>query len=91
VRKYLLGIDGGGTKTAAVLVDAEMTEIAHVISGPSNYHTVGQASAETSLREAIHQLLDAAGLTADDVAAAGLGLAGVDAREAHKRLAVADL
>ena len=54
-----------------------MTEIAHAVGGPANYHTVGLATAETSLCEVIHQLLDATGLTADDVAAAGLGLAGV--------------
>jgi N-acetylglucosamine kinase len=76
--EHFLGIDGGGTKTAAVLVDGEDREIARAVSGPSNYYSVGQTVAEASLREAIHQVLTAAGLTATDVAAIGLGMAGVD-------------
>jgi N-acetylglucosamine kinase len=75
---YFLGIDGGGTKTAAVLIDRSGREIARAGSGPSNYYSVGQATAEASLREAIHQILSLAGLTASEITAIGLGMAGVD-------------
>jgi N-acetylglucosamine kinase-like BadF-type ATPase len=75
---YFLGIDGGGTKTAAVLLNGESREVARAVSGPSNYYTVGQAVAEASLREAIHGTLASAGLAVQDVAAIGLGMAGVD-------------
>lgn len=74
---YLLGIDGGGTKTEAVVLDAENNEVARATRGPSNYHTVGQAAAEASLQEVIRQVLSAAGLETADVAALGLGMAGV--------------
>lgn len=77
-RDYFLGIDGGGTKTAAVLVDSDGQEIARAASGPSNYYSVGQVVAEASLREAIHQALASAGLAATDITAIGLGMAGVD-------------
>jgi len=73
-----IGIDGGGTKTAAVLLDGDRREIARAVSGPSNYYSVGRAVAEASLREAINRLLSLAGLTARDVTAIGLGMAGVD-------------
>lgn len=76
-KTYFLGIDGGGTKTAAVLLDDEAEEIARAVSGPSNYHSAGPAIAEASLRDAIHRVLSAADLTTDDVTAIGLGLAGV--------------
>jgi len=74
---YYLGIDGGGTKTQAVVLDSKDNEIARAASGPSNYHSVGLTTAEASLREVIRQVLAAAGLTAADVTAIGLGMAGV--------------
>jgi N-acetylglucosamine kinase-like BadF-type ATPase len=74
---YFLGVDGGGTKTAAVLLDSETKEIARAMSGASNYHAVGQAMAEASLREVIHQVLVSADLTTNDVTTIGLGMAGV--------------
>jgi N-acetylglucosamine kinase-like BadF-type ATPase len=76
-KTHFLGIDGGGTKTAAVLLDDEAEEIARAVSGPSNYHSAGLGVAEASLRDAIHRVLSAAGMKTDDVAAIGLGLAGV--------------
>jgi N-acetylglucosamine kinase len=75
---YFLGIDGGGTKTAAVLIDRKGHEIARAISGPSNFYTVGKAVAEASLREAIQRLRVTAGPATSQVAAIGLGMAGVD-------------
>jgi N-acetylglucosamine kinase len=77
-KSYFLGIDGGGTKTAAVLIDDFGQEIARVVSGPSNFYSVGQALAEASLREAIRKVLTVANLPATHVTAIGLGMAGVD-------------
>jgi N-acetylglucosamine kinase-like BadF-type ATPase len=74
---YFLGIDGGGTKTRAVLIDESRREIARAVSGPSNYHSVGQVTAEASLRRAIRQAFASAGITSADVTAIGLGLAGI--------------
>jgi N-acetylglucosamine kinase-like BadF-type ATPase len=72
-----LGIDGGGTKTAAVLLAGDGTEIARAMSGPCNYHSVGRAAARESLQHVIHQVLSSAGLKAADVTSIGLGMAGV--------------
>lgn len=74
--EYFLGVDGGGTKTAAAVVDGRGREIARAVSGPSNYHAVGLDAAEASLREAIRQVLASAGLAATEVTAVGLGMAG---------------
>jgi N-acetylglucosamine kinase len=74
---YFLGIDGGGTKTRSVVIDQSHCEIARAVSGPSNYHSVGQATAAASLREAVHQVVANAGIKAADVKAIGMGLAGV--------------
>lgn len=74
---YFLGLDGGGTKTKAVLIDGFAREIARATSGPSNYHSVGQETAQNSLQTAMHQALDRVAATWADVGAIGLGMAGV--------------
>lgn len=71
-----LGVDGGGTKTVAVLLTCDGREIARAVSGCSNFHSVGLTAAEAALREAIHQILASAGLATTDVTAIGLGMAG---------------
>jgi len=88
-KDVFLGIDGGGTKTVAVLLDGISREIARAVGGSSNIHSVGQAVAEASLREAIERVLSAAGLTAADVTATGLGMAG--AARAEDQQSVRDL
>jgi N-acetylglucosamine kinase-like BadF-type ATPase len=85
-RSYFLGIDGGGTKTRAVLIDENRREIARAVSGPSNYHSVGQAAAQASLGQAIGRVLASARRTADDVQAIGLGMAGVARPDDHQTL-----
>jgi N-acetylglucosamine kinase-like BadF-type ATPase len=85
VKRTYLGIDGGGTKTVAVLLDETGREIARGVGGSSNVHPVGSSVAGASLREAIQQALALAGTTADRVAAAGLGMAGA-ARPADRQL-----
>ena len=83
---YWIGIDGGGTKTRAVLIDNQGREMARAVSGPSNYHSVGQATAQASLSQAIHRVLAIAGITLADVQAIGLGLAGVARPKDHQVL-----
>jgi N-acetylglucosamine kinase-like BadF-type ATPase len=75
-QKVYLGIDGGGTKTAAVLLDSDGCEIARGTSGPSNLHSVGWFAAESALHDAIYRALDSARLTPSKVTATGLGMAG---------------
>ncbi len=69
-----LGVDGGGTKTAYVLVDAEGRLRAHHV-GPSIDHlAAGMEAARQRLREGIMTTLSAAGITAADVGHAFFGL-----------------
>ncbi|MEH7113373.1 BadF/BadG/BcrA/BcrD ATPase family protein [Neobacillus niacini] len=49
----LLGVDGGGTKTRAVLVKADGTILGEGLAGASNYHVVGAEGAEKALTDAI--------------------------------------
>ncbi|MCP8899336.1 N-acetylglucosamine kinase [Gilvimarinus xylanilyticus] len=74
-----LGIDGGGTKCRAVLLNADNQVLGVGNGGPSNpYH--GVARALESIVNASDNALRNAGLTAQDKSrvVAGLGLAGVN-------------
>ena len=53
----VLGIDGGGTKTHAVIADADGTVRGFATSGPANWEVVGLRGAGESLREATRRAL----------------------------------
>jgi N-acetylmuramic acid 6-phosphate etherase len=77
----LLGIDGGGTRTVALLArrikdDKPWAILGRGTSGPSNLQAVGATKAFQSLEEAIASAFTAATLPRRQVAAACLGLAG---------------
>jgi N-acetylglucosamine kinase len=53
---YIIGIDGGGTKTIGLLTTETGEHIAKVQAGPSNYHVVGVERTKDVLNEIILQL-----------------------------------
>lgn len=77
---YYLGIDGGGTKTYALLCDEHGNVLGKGRSGNGNHQT-GALEAANSIREATFGALDEAGLRLEDIQHTYLGLAGAD-REA---------
>ena len=72
---YVLGIDGGGTKTVCVVMDENSHVISHGQSGAANYHSVGENTAFFSIQEAIKQAIIPLGKI--EIRAIGFGLAGV--------------
>ncbi|MDT7603303.1 MAG: hypothetical protein QOF61_1300 [Acidobacteriota bacterium] len=72
-----LGVDGGGTKTQAVIADEKGRVVGEGLAGASNPLRVGVSQAAAAVREAFHRALDDAGARRSDVAAAQIGLAGV--------------
>jgi N-acetylglucosamine kinase-like BadF-type ATPase len=90
--ELLLGVDGGGTKTHAVLADLSLRVLAHGFGPASNHRRVGFAQACAAIAAAIEAALGALRNTslppgADEprdegrIVAACLGLAGVDGPE----------
>ena len=75
---FLIGIDGGGTKTVALLADLEGRIIGRGIGGPSNYQVVGLEAAGEAMNHAIHAAFADAGVEPCAPRAMGLGLSGVD-------------
>jgi len=84
--KLALGLDGGGTKTHGVLIDAQGGILAQSRSGPSNPMRVGFGGALASVCEAARLALQNAGALADDLAALSAGLAGTGQPEAAQRM-----
>eukprot|EP00698_Gefionella_okellyi_P002555 TRINITY_DN12396_c0_g1_i1.p1 TRINITY_DN12396_c0_g1~~TRINITY_DN12396_c0_g1_i1.p1 ORF type:complete len:315 (-),score=69.04 TRINITY_DN12396_c0_g1_i1:96-1040(-) len=73
-----VGIDGGGTKTSAVVVDSTGAQLSTTETGCSNWNSIGQQGARDNLVNAITTACAAAGRTIADVAKICLGMAGVD-------------
>ncbi len=74
--RYFVGVDGGGTKTRAVLIDTAGRELARANGGPANFRAVGQEVTGRSLREVITRVIARAGVSAAEVEGVGLGIAG---------------
>jgi N-acetylglucosamine kinase-like BadF-type ATPase len=82
----VVGVDGGGTKTEAVIMDAHQRVIGEGLAGPSNPLRVGIAGAVTAVREAIDSACAMAKLRRSDLVAAQIGLAGARRRELRERM-----
>ena len=76
--RYLLGIDGGATKTLAAVLDLEQCAVHLGHGGPSNEDAVGTKSAVQALKAAADQALEAAGIGPDELGAAVVGVAGTN-------------
>ena len=90
--RYVLGFDGGGTKTECVLMDESGEILARSRSGASNPSRVAFDASLEAIIEAAKKALAAAGKTVSDVAAvcgaiAGAGLAGA-IEDLHEELKV---
>ena len=75
---FVIGVDGGGTKTTAILLDRGGSLLGRGQAGPSNRYAVGEAPAGVELRRAIEAALVCGKVAAADVQAICLGMAGVD-------------
>jgi N-acetylglucosamine kinase-like BadF-type ATPase len=84
-----LGVDGGGTKTHIVLLDAEKSIVGEAYSGASNPLRVGIEKAAANIFAAVDKACDESGLNQGDIIAIECGLAGVrraDLRQLLRRL-----
>jgi N-acetylglucosamine kinase-like BadF-type ATPase len=75
---YVLGIDGGGSKTVCVLMDDSCQLLGRGEAGPSNYQSIGIEATLQSIKSAIYNAVKAAIITNTvKIDAICLGLAGV--------------
>jgi len=75
---WVLGVDGGGTKTVALVVNERGRVLGRGESGPANYHTAGLSVAAENIQHAATAAITDAGLVKQALGGAFLALAGVD-------------
>jgi len=83
---YVLGVDGGGTKTRAVVADARGEVLGEGRAGPSNPLRVGVSEATAAVREAAERACQHAGVRRVEIVAAEVGLAGGKREDIRERM-----
>lgn len=86
VPQFYLGVDGGGTKTHVALMNEKREVVGEGTSGPSNPLRVGVETAVSNIAKALNVATDQAEVSAVDIAAATLGLAGVRRADLKQRV-----
>jgi N-acetylglucosamine kinase-like BadF-type ATPase len=85
--RFLLGIDGGATKTQAAVLDVREQRLHTGHAGPSNEDAVGASAAVQALLDAAGEALHGARIEPGELGAAVLAVAGTDtaalARHVH--------
>jgi N-acetylglucosamine kinase-like BadF-type ATPase len=84
--KYFLGVDAGGTKTRAVVIDESSTILGEAFGGPANYHNVGLVEATTNVVATVAQLLEKVKLSQKDISWCTIGIASCDTQKDYKLL-----
>jgi N-acetylglucosamine kinase-like BadF-type ATPase len=82
----VLGVDGGGTKTQAIITDEQGHKLGEGLAGPSNPLRIGVSNAAVAVRDAVDRACAAAGVRRTDIASAGIGLAGVRRADLKERM-----
>src|SRR5438309_6367882 len=76
--RYVMGVDGGATKTMAAVLDLEQRTLHLANGGPSNEDAVGAAAAVDAVLASADEAISRAGIAREDLGAAVLALAGTD-------------
>jgi N-acetylglucosamine kinase-like BadF-type ATPase len=85
-RQIVAGIDGGGTKTHAVVMDKDQLILGEGQAGPSNPLRVGITVAAAAIREARDRACTEARVRRADIVAIEIGLAGARRKELRARM-----
>lgn len=74
--KYLIGMDGGGTKTKCILTDINLKPIYETISGPSNFLVIGTEIVSETILNLVNECLSSQNISSSDIEAIVLGTTG---------------
>src|SRR5712672_1764458 len=87
---YYLGVDGGASKTAALVTDETGRPLGSGVAGPSNHLRVGIETAARNIERAVNKALVTADVASREIVWAYCGIAGAD-HPAHRQEVVDSL
>lgn len=87
---YFIGVDGGASKTAALVIDEQGTPLGRGLAGASNHLRVGIEEATRNIERAVNKALVEAGIAIRNVEYAYCGIAGSD-HPAHRQRVIDSL
>jgi glucosamine kinase len=87
---YYLGVDGGASKTVALVTDENGSPLGDGLAGPSNHLRVGIETASRNIERAVNKAFVAADVTSREIVWAYCGIAGAD-HPAHRQEVVDSL
>ena len=74
--KYLIGMDGGGTKTKCALTDIELNPVYETVGGPSNFLVIGIDKVSETILNLLNDCTSSKNISSNDIEAIVLGTTG---------------
>lgn len=84
--KYVIGIDGGATKTTAVLADLKSNILSEKTSGPANFLIIGTDKVAKTISDLILDLCNDAEINIQNIEAVCMGLTGAGREDDAKKI-----
>ncbi|MEP6756296.1 MAG: BadF/BadG/BcrA/BcrD ATPase family protein [Chthonomonadales bacterium] len=84
--QYFLGIDGGGTKTAALLLDSSNKTVGVGKGGPCNIAVVAPETAFEAVKQAVNEAINCASIATPNILSVVAAVAGYTARSQREAL-----
>jgi N-acetylglucosamine kinase-like BadF-type ATPase len=84
--KYLIGMDGGGTKTNCIITDLEGKILHECNGGPSNFLILGTETVSETLLQLINRCTEKLNITNDQIAAIVIGTTGAGRKSDAEKL-----
>ncbi|MDY0082135.1 MAG: BadF/BadG/BcrA/BcrD ATPase family protein [Ignavibacteriaceae bacterium] len=74
--KYLIGMDGGATKTKCILTDISFNKVYEAVSAASNFLVIGTETVSETIFNLINECISAAKISIEDVESIVIGTTG---------------
>lgn len=75
-RKYLIGMDGGGTKTKCIVTDLALNPLFECSGGPSNFNIIGTEKVSATILELVIESISQLNISVNHVASILIGTTG---------------
>lgn len=85
-KKYLIGLDGGGTKTKCVVTDIDLNPLHECVGGPSNFLLIGTQTVSETILALILETMNKLKISTDEIASIFIGTTGAGRQNDAEKL-----